>query len=36
MNDDILTQDERDLLNSGTLSPEETQALLEEAIARAY
>lgn len=35
MNDDCLTQEEKDLLNSGTLSPEETQEILENAINRA-
>lgn len=35
MNDDCLTQEEKNLIESGTLSPDEIQALIEDAIHRA-
>lgn len=35
MNDECLTQEEKDLIESGTLSPDEIQAILEDAIHRA-
>lgn len=35
MNDECLTQEEKNLLDSGTLSSEETQYILEAAINRA-